>query len=243
MTLAVAAGASCPIDLEPGSQQRYEVSGHYDWQEVWVPADFTPNERWPVILYYHGYSDGLRPNTVIMRAVTEGHGYVIVGMDYGTARYYETLEMSGLRREVRRLHETLEMLETCMDIDRDAVFVGGYSQGGYSATKVGERVLDELAGMIVLGAGRGWGRGRMPPRDLIADFPVFIAAGEDDDPHGLRAEASVLVYANWDAIVSVERWPETDHFEGWRWYQGAPGRGANLREWLDQHSGLADPAE
>jgi predicted esterase len=233
----LATESACPIALEAGTQQRLDTPGHYAWQEVWIPEDFVPTRDWPVILYYHGYSDRMRPNTSILRAATEGQGYIIVGMDYGSSRYYESLNSDGLRREERRLHAVLNTLASCVTLDREAIFISGYSQGGYAATNLGERVLDELAGIIVLGAGRGWGDGRMPSRRSIEGFPIFIGAGEDDRPHGVRASASARVYAGWGAIVSVERWPATNHFEGWRWYQDAPERASNLREWLLEHSG------
>jgi predicted esterase len=234
--LALASDASCPISLDPGTHQRLDSQGQYGWHQVWIPEDFEPDTAWPVVLSYHGYSDNLRPNTAIMGAVTGGRGFVLVGMDYGSSRYYQGLGEPGLRSEVRRLHAVLDTLEHCLRVDRDAVFVGGYSQGGYAATNLAERILDELAGLIVLGAGRGWGDGHMPSRSAIQGFPVFIGAGEDDRPHGLRAEASAVVYAGWGATVSLERWPDTAHVPGWRWYQDAPERATNLREWLRENS-------
>jgi hypothetical protein len=97
-------------------------------------------------------------------------------------------------------------------------------------------MLPELSGLIILGAGRGWGSGQAPKQRLIADKPVFIGAGEKDDPHGVRAQVAAMDYYRWGADITLEIWPDTDHFAGWRWYQDDPARGAGLLEWLQRHS-------
>ena len=100
--------------------------------------------------------------------------------------------------------------------------------------------LADLAGLIILGAGRGWGETRAPKQRLIADKPVFIGAGDSDSSHLDRAKAAAMDYSRWNADVTLEIWPDTDHMAGWRWYQEETGRGSYLREWLIRHSAKDD---
>ena len=160
--------AACVESAASGSEWQIAWPGYHGRVTVYVPEDYTPVGAWPVIAYYHGYSDRLGPNTRIMRAVTGGIGFIIIGMDYGNARYYETLDRGHLRAERRRLREILELVKTCLSINRDALFIGGYSQGGYASANLGERMLDEVAGIILLGAGRGCPKSTAPSPRLLS---------------------------------------------------------------------------
>ncbi|HEX6927807.1 MAG TPA: hypothetical protein VF267_01060 [Gammaproteobacteria bacterium] len=228
------AAEDCAFALTPGEAVRADYPGYYDYLEIFRPAALPGPEGYPVILWYHGYDSRLRPNTKIMRAVTGGEVFLLVGMDYGSERFYEDLEMIALDDEVRRFHDVLGKLERCVTIDRNRILLGGYSQGGYAITMIGERVVDEIAGMIVLGAGRSQGKHNLPAENGLAGKRIFVAAGADDHAHGENALATARLYAFLGAKVSMETWPETDHGEGWRWYQESPSRTAGLRQWLNE---------
>ncbi len=221
-------------DWRPGQDHSVEHTGVMDHLVVFLPADYTPDHSWPVIVYYHGW--GGRPNTRIFRAVTTGKGFIIIGINYGDEKYSKNLQEDRLRGERRHFKRTLDILEEQISIDRSRVFMAGYSQGGYSTANLGETMLSDLLGLIILGAGRGWGSAQAPRQGLISDKPVFIGAGQDDDPHGMRAQLAAMDYHRWGADITLEIWPDTDHMMGWRWYQDDPARGVRLLEWLQRHS-------
>lgn len=225
---------SLAAEWTPGQDHTIEHAGVFGHIVVFLPADYTPQASWPTIVYYHGW--GGRPNTRIFRAVTEEKGFVIVGINYGDDKYSKNLDYRRLRGERRHFDRTLDLLEKEISIDRSRVYMAGYSQGGYSAANLGETMLSELSGLVILGAGRGWGSGQSPRQRLIAGKPVFIGAGENDNPHGTRAQLAAMDYHRWGAEITLELWPDTDHLEGWRWYQDDPARGAGLRKWLEHHS-------
>lgn len=221
-------------DWQPGEDHTVEHRGVTGHMVVFLPDDYTPDRSWPTIVYYHGW--GSRPNTKIFRAVTDDRGFIIIGINYGDEKYSKNLDQTRLRGERRHFDQTLDKLAEDIRIDRDHVFMAGYSQGGYSTANLGETMLSELSGLIILGAGRGWGSGQAPKQRLIMDKPVFIGAGEKDDPHGARAQLAAMDYYRWDADITLEVWPDTDHFAGWSWYQEDKERGALLRDWLERHS-------
>ena len=72
---------------------------------------------------------------------------------------------------------------------------------------LGEQLLDKLAGLLILGAGR-FGNDRLPPRDKqnIHGKPIFIGVTENAEPHNERSKKAVQIYSDWGADVTFEEW-------------------------------------
>ena len=103
--------------------------------------------------------------------------------------------------------------------------MGGYSQGGYSTTVLGEQLLEQLAGFLILGAGRRDVDMNPPPTELIRGHPVFYGAGELDDPHYQRAKRAAQLYTEWGADVTFEGWPDETHSLSPKWLTKTKMRG------------------
>ena len=119
------------------------------------------------------------------------------------------------------------MLSDRLNIATDYIFMGGYSQGGYSTTVLGEQLLDKLAGRLVLGAGRRDFNVNPPPAELIRGHPVFFGVGELDNPHYPRAKQAALFYEKLGADVTFEGWPNETHKISMEVYKYT-----KMREWL-----------
>ena len=175
----------------------------------------------------------LGPNLRIMLAVTGGQDYLLVGMNYRTKRFYEQLDRRNLRLEVGHFEEVLEQIAACRPVNRRAVFLAGYSQGGYAISMIGEQRVDRIAGMVLLGSGRRHAKMYLEEAEVVKGLPLFFGAGENDKTHYYLAKVSAQLYALLGAEVTMETWPDTNHGEGWAWYQKDPQRGVNLKSWLD----------
>ena len=230
---AVAVADECRFDLRAGTTTDNTFPGYHNFIRTYLPAGAAGPQGYPVILWYHGQGETLRPNTHIIQAITGGEAFLLVGMNYGSRRFHEKLDRGALAREQARIDEVVRHLEACVPIDRAALVLAGYSQGGYAVTLLGEQMLDRIAGMIVLGAGRADRTDNLPDDNAIAGLPMFFAAGADDKAYGAAADASARLYARLGARVSLERWPQTDHVEGWQWYQEDEARTIGLRNWLN----------
>lgn len=175
---------------------------------VWVPMDYTPDCTWPAIFCYPGA--GGNATTWPFYQVTHGRGFIIVGMNYtlpGYSRY--SPQMAG--KEQAFFLEALAMVSARLNVEPEMVFMGGYSQGGYHTTFLGERVLDRLAGLIILAAGRYAVDRRPPPMGSIQGRPVFIGVGQNDSVHNPRARKAAQTYERWKAHVTFEEWPGVGH--------------------------------
>ena len=192
---------------------------------LYVPVDYTDKRPFPVLFYYHGYRG--TATTGMFRHITKGEGFIVVGMNYATDLYYNKLLPTETAKEKIFFDEALALISTRLNVAKEYIFMGGYSQGGYSTTVLGEQLLDRLAGRIVLGAGRRDVDMNPPPAELIRGHPVFYGAGELDDPHYQRAKRAAQLYTEWGADVTFEGWENETHSLSPQW-----STKTKMREWL-----------
>ena len=73
--------------VAPGKEVRITAPKTGKTFLLYVPVDYTDKRPFPVIFYYHGYRG--TATTGMFRLLTKGKGFIIVGMNYATDRYYE----------------------------------------------------------------------------------------------------------------------------------------------------------
>jgi len=211
---------------------------------VYVPQDYTPERapdfaptesgqvgmfHWPVIFCYHGV--GGSATTWPFQQITHGEGFIIVGMNYATEVYSHGLGRERIGPEQAFFAEALSIVSSQLNINPKMVFMGGYSQGGYSTTILGEQLLDQLAGLIILGASRSYVDRYPPPAKQIQGKPIFIGVGENDERKP-QVKETVQIYKDWGADVTFEEWPGTRH--------GDEPKETKLLDWLLANGPLKD---
>lgn len=211
--------------VSPGEEVRITAPKTEKTFLLYVPVDYTDERPFPVIFCYHGYRG--KATTWPFKQVTKGQGFIVVGMDYATDAYYHKLRFTTTGPEKIFFDEALEIISTRVNIDRDYIFMGGYSQGGYSTTVLGEQLLDRLAGNLVLGAGRCYVDMKPPSAELIRGHPFFYGVGALDDPHYPRAKRALQFYTECGADVTFEAWKDETHKLSPQWM-----RKTKMREWL-----------
>ena len=120
-------------------------------------------------------------------------------------------DLQWIREEKALFSEALAIISSRLNIDPDSVFMGGYSEGGFHTSFLGERVLDRLAGLIILGAGRhAVDHYSISKRRGIRGKPIFIGVGQYDhqNPH---AKNTAQFYTRCEADVTFEEWPGVGH--------------------------------
>ena len=212
-------------ELLPGKEVRITAPKTGKTFLLYVPVDYTAKRPFPVLFYYHGYRG--TATTAMFRHITKGEGFIVVGMNYATDLYYNKLLPTETAKEKRFFDEALALISTRLNVATEYIFMGGYSQGGYSTTVLGEQLLDRLAGRIVLGAGRRDVDMNPPPAELIRGHPVFYGAGELDDPHYQRAKRAAQLYTKWGADVTFEGWENETHSLSPQW-----STKTKMQEWL-----------
>ncbi|MEO2006206.1 MAG: hypothetical protein ABGY41_19155 [Candidatus Poribacteria bacterium] len=207
----------------PGAEAPMDTPSNGSYMTVYVPSDYDAGATWPLILCYHGARG--RPTTWPFRQATGGEGFIVAGLEYGTPGYASGLGADRLAPEIAHVEAVLEQLQTAFSIDPDHIFMGGFSQGGYSTTVLGERLGERLAGLAILGAGRVYVDRRKPAKAAIWRKPVFVGCGTEDTVHYPRALAAAAMYRRWGANVTFEDWSGVGHtFDA--------SRSSALGEWL-----------
>ena len=204
--------AETKLDLSPGLEVSLEAELRFEVPKplkktflVYVPTDYTPERSWPVIFCYH--ERGYQATTSPFTEVTDGRTFIIVGMNYATREYGLGLYPRQIGPEKEFFDKALAIVSERLNVDPTMVFMGGFGRGGYSTSVLGEQLLDKLAGLLILGAGR-FGNDRLPPRDKqnIHGKPIFIGVTENAEPHNERSKKAVQIYSDWGADVTFEEW-------------------------------------
>ena len=219
-------------ELKPGGEVRVdapECGGHF---VIYVPTDYSPDRKWPVIYCYHGLNG--TPTSSPFRRATEGKGFIIVGMGYlerGVAK--KTLaEMERYAQlEVFSFECVAAYVESRLSVDKELYFCGGFSKGGWWTSMMAESVPEAWAGCAILGAGRQKRNLRMKDPDCLRKMPIYIGCGTQDKNFWAAEEAAAF-YRKHGAKVTFEPYKGRGHTMGddlsllrnWLWTNGPHGR-------------------
>ncbi|MDB5320407.1 MAG: hypothetical protein JWN40_2038 [Phycisphaerales bacterium] len=175
-------------------------TGGLGWYVIYVPKDYTPDRDWPTIFCYHGKNND--PKTWPFKEVTEGQGYVIVGMEYinreGT---------NDAKEDIENLNRIRAYVSSKVRVNSKLVFMGGFSQGGWSTSKFSNLYMDQLAGLLIMGAGGSPNEKAIP---LLKGKPVFVGIGELDDANK-NAKLARDAYTAKGADVTFEEFKGLAH--------------------------------
>ena len=190
------------FNISPGKVTRVETSkanNSYGFFLLYVPKDYTPASPSPMIFCYP-------PGDTLatlwpFRQVTRGVGFIIVGIPMRT----RSLDATG---QPAFFEEVLSTVAARLNIDKEMIFMGGFSRGASMTSFLGEPILNRLAGLVMWGSGRSGGVQVNPGH--FRGKPIFIGVGDKDDalPHAKRAAE---FYRTHGADVTLEIWPDTGH--------------------------------
>lgn len=176
---------------------------------VFVPTDYDPDRRWPVIVSYPG--QGGEPSTDLFRMLTGGEGAIIVGMGYtDSGKDFRTAEEKYAHQlqELAQLERLLNELPRRLRVDRSRVFLAGVSKGGWQVSAFAQSARPAVAGYVILLAGR-LPRGRADRPDL-AGRAVYVGTGEHDQGNAY-ARMAVQFFDRCGADVTWEEYPDRGH--------------------------------
>ncbi len=178
---------------------------------VYVPSDYSPSRRWPVIACYHG--QGGQPTTWPFKDLTGGKGFIILGMGYlpDIAKPMTMAELDRYAgREVDCALAAVTLVEGRLRVDREQLIVGGFSMGGWIASAMGEAGAGTWAGVAILGAGRRKFDVPLKPPGAVRKKPIYIGCG-DKDPNYPAAQKGAEFYRKAGADVTFETYAGLGH--------------------------------
>jgi len=217
---------------------------------LWKP-DVTATEKAPAIVYYHGTHG--RPNIRLLREITGGEGFLIVGMTYlNKGRFIQSeANIAAERSQLNLLKRTLISEH---NVDPSKIYVAGFSKGGWFAATLLEHD-HSLAGGLILGAGVFHNKGQQTkPKPFPSKKPIYIGIGRFDGNYP-QSLAALLHFRKLGGEITLEAWPNTRHAYpktspvGMKqWLQIQRGVSAlEAKQWITQRlqaiDSLADPVD
>jgi len=199
--------------FQPGRITKVErkdvgYQGHF---LVYLPTDYTPQRKWPVIFFYHGMNGS--PRVDIPKHFTDGKTYVLVGLPYiQEAVATAAKDTTAMLNERRMAVESNALKKIFMpyvrehfSVDERQFIIAGASRGGLAVSTIIENLPDLWGGAVLLMGGRErdvYGRPLRSTRGF-RDRPIFIGIGEKD-PNFVWASRARKVYAGAGADVTLE---------------------------------------
>lgn len=171
-------------DFKPNEEYPLPWHNLQDDLRVFVPADYRPDTRWPVLFWFHG--TGGAPDLTFIRRCTGDKGFILVGMTYID---YDSV-IGFVESEIANVEAVRARLSAGLNIDPARTYVGGFSRGGWYAGFFADYAMDRLAGVILLGAGiKEYTRPKISASTL--GKPIYIGVGESD-PNYAQAVRAML---------------------------------------------------
>jgi predicted esterase len=204
-------------NFAPGREARIDVNSKLvgiDHFMVYVPSDYNDNQDWPVIFFYPGM--GGQPMTWPFRQITEGCGFVVVGMGYvpGSENPMNQGQYINYIKRLRKsAFEVKKYISERLRIDDERLFITGCSKGGWYTSAILESSSKVWAGAVILAAGRSQNARLIATganRKALRGKPIYIGAGERD-VNLASAKKAVVYYERLGAEVTFEEYKGVGH--------------------------------
>lgn len=210
---------------------------------LYVPADYTPEKKWPLIVFLHGAGergdDGLKQSEVglgaAIRMNPERFPALVVMPQCPESRYWDAPILAGVE-------QAMEQTRKDYTIDEQRIYLTGLSMGGYGTWMWGAVKSDTFAALMpICGGGeiedlKGLAKKSKPGNfgtleervQRLAGIPIFAFHGAVDDvvPPERSREMVKLVEAA-GGHVKYQEFPDTGH-NSWDQAYGS----ANAIKWL-----------
>ena len=142
---------------------------------LYVPREYKPDQRWPVIVFLHGMgergSDGLAQSEVgIGRAIRlhPDRFPCLVAMP-------QCHDKTTWAKSVKDIDTCLHDTRKDYSIDDDRIYLTGLSMGGYAAWQYGAEKIKTFAAIMPICGG-----GKVKDAEKLARVPIWAFHGADD---------------------------------------------------------------
>jgi len=208
--LALPAAASAQEKLSAGSEGKLAIPGNSFPGVLYVPSDYVPGTRMPLILFMHG--SGGSPTTWPFKDATGGKGYLIAGLSYGAfsdagAGGIKT-DAAGCTAMIKFIDQVRAEIDKLYGVDQKHVYLTGLSMGGWGVNFYGfnKEARGRYRGYAILAAG--------PRKEvdltIARGLPVMVLNG-DKDPNLAVAKEGVGPLGNAGGIVKQVILPGQPH--------------------------------
>jgi len=157
---------------------------------VYVPRGYDPTQKYPLVLLLHGLSRHQFGGVYILdpRIQQKHPSFVVVPIAPEGMRWGDTDPKTPLLDANPLAMEAVRQVMAKYAIDRERVYVSGYSMGGIGTYGIVEQNPDFFAGAWVNCGGWMAGRAHLFPDDMT----ILVVHGDQDNPHFARDTVAAL---------------------------------------------------
>ena len=229
--VSLCAAQTGAAQFAPGVETNVDAALLGGPMKVFLPVNYSATNRWPVIFFYPGQDQ--QPGTETIRKFTDDRDYIVVGLPYpdaGPAPSSRDLPPHYTERLNGDFARAKSWIAARASVDSNRFFLGGVSKGGWTADLIGEPQMGQLAGLIILLAGRSYAVNESPGGSGYYGKPVYIGDGENDGNMRPARQAAEF-FLRRKAVVTLEEFPALGH--------AMPADAPWLRAWLQVQGRMA----
>lgn len=156
--------------------------------QVWIPLAYTPDQKWPCILFLHGVGEvGTDGEKILNGAITapirqrRGKFDFIVVIPQAQDRGWGGADGNAAI-------DALKTTAAEYAVDTDRVYLTGYSMGGYGAFSMGASHAKAFAAVVPVAGGGG-------SAAAFKGIPIWVWHGADDDVVKVEESRSFVLSA------------------------------------------------
>jgi len=150
---------------------------------VFVPDNYAPDKKWPVVLFLHGAgergTDGRKQLSVglgaVVAAQSPGVGYLIVFPQCEDTEGRILTAWDANRADGQRALSILNHVEQTYNVDSNQRILTGWSMGGYGAWSLAAAMPEHWSAVVPVSGG---GQPQWGPK--LKDVPIWAFHGADD---------------------------------------------------------------
>jgi predicted esterase len=182
-----------------------DVDGSAQWCRAYLPANYDPQRKWPMVVVLHGYN-GPNPPYIKWWSAADRHDRFADLYDtiiiHPMGRYNTGYNGIGDRDVVR----AIELAKRRFSVDEDRVSLMGYSMGGGGTWHVGTRHPDLFASLVPIYGGFDYRF--FIPEDIIAKLGPWERLRLEKDSSFSQAEQLLnlpiwIIHGDADQTVDV----------------------------------------
>ena len=239
---------------------RDEVDGSPQYCRAYLPANYDPAKKWPLVIQMHGYNPA---NPVYVRWWAADSRYAGIDTEFSNHQQVIYLEPHGrgnssyLGMGDSDVVHAIAEAKRLFNVDEDRVYLTGDSMGGWGTWEIANRHPDLFAAIAPVFGGSDY-HSRMSEEDLaklspldrffdekestwamadgLLNIPIFVHHGD--------ADQSVNVdYSRW-AVRLLQRWGYDVRYQEFpgRSHEALESQNGNMSiEWFLEHRRNANP--
>ena len=151
---------------------------------VYLPLGYSSKKRWPLLLYLHGSGERGDDLDRVSKCGPNFH----IGRGYGLPLIVVSPQCPKPQSwDTEQLLALLDQVESRFSVDRERVYVAGFSMGGYGTWELASAAPKRFAAIVPVAGG-----GRIETSSELANLPIWAFHGDEDKTVPIEGTTKII---------------------------------------------------